>query len=179
MSKITNDRAKEMAELTKKNFMQPDGPLEQWAWGWLANSITRNKRAEIEVVDCGYDYSTYGRRTNQPFCVSDFNTVRDFLNEPTGNTTATYVSGYGMAAETYKDDFLQDALEQINNWIEKQGYFEGMNDDERFDAWDELTDALIVADVSEDIWLEEFFCEKLFCNVQLIRHIRSLNNGKS
>lgn len=81
--------------------------------------------ADTYVVDCGFDVSTHARRVDetnrerakrgvslsgrdeQCYCDSGFyrepGTVGDLLDAPPGNTRAAYVSGAGLAAETFDD----------------------------------------------------------------------------
>lgn len=81
--------------------------------------------ADIEVWDCGYDVSTHARRADETNrervkrgvglsgrddgvwveCggYREPGTLGDLFDAPTGNTVATYVSGAGLAAETFGD----------------------------------------------------------------------------
>ncbi|WP_179295717.1 hypothetical protein [Mycobacterium avium] len=81
--------------------------------------------ADTYVVDCGFDVSTHARQVDETnrerakrgvslsgrdkqWCRDhgldrEPGTLGDLLDAPTGNTRATYVSGAGLAAETFDD----------------------------------------------------------------------------
>ena len=176
MAKARDDleaRAAAMAKRVREEFVLPEGPLDAWGWEWLADVVARETRSEVEVVDCGYDVSSYGRRRKAPFRIADFDTVADFLQEPTGQTQATYESGSGMRAEDYEEVFLQDAHEQICDWVVRHGYMEGLSEMERDQAWDALGDALVEADAWEGWWAERFGKEP-FAKIAQFPRLRSV-----
>ena len=149
-------RASAMAKRVREEFVLRNGRLDAWAWLWLADVLAHETRGEIEVANCGYDVSSWGRKTQLPFRVDDFEKVSDFLDEGTGHSVATFESGSGMRAETYEELLYQAAAEQIAEWVSSQGYVEGLSDDDADVAWDCLTDALADFDASEICWLERF-----------------------
>lgn len=64
---------------------------------WFLNE----KKGFVTRVDSGYDFSSFGNTGVLPFSILDYETVDDFLNETTGNSVPTYLSGSGMVAETF------------------------------------------------------------------------------
>ncbi|MEV0901139.1 hypothetical protein [Actinoplanes sp. NPDC049802] len=96
--------------------------------------------ADVEVVDSGYDVSTWGRRANetnrertrrgvslsgldQDWCRKHDRfrapgTLGDLFDAPTGDTLPTYQSGSGLAAGTWEqewsDRYLLDGLEHAH-----------------------------------------------------------------
>lgn len=56
-------------------------------------------------MDSGYDLSSYPRATHQTFQPDAYSTVGALLNESSGDTAATFVSGAGLAAETLEEVF--------------------------------------------------------------------------
>lgn len=115
--------------------------------------------ADIEVVDSGYDYSTFGRSSYEKVNKSQFETIRDFLDYPTGNSRPTFCSGSGMVAETWEDYISEEWSEIITNyynaipkyrdiinssiWIDFQGNILTEKDEICEDLHNELCDYLI------------------------------------
>lgn len=54
------------------------------------------------------DYSTRGQLTDKPHDWSRFATFAEFMEEPNGNTMATYCSGCGLVAEKLERDFEEE-----------------------------------------------------------------------
>lgn len=74
----------------------------------LADVILENKRGTVQEESTLYDRSTRGKRSSEPFDLSLYQTVGDFLdNEYTGETIPTFISGHGFAGETYEDVFFE------------------------------------------------------------------------
>ena len=166
-------RAADMAKRVKEEFVLLGGPLDQWGWAWLADAVAQETRSEVEVIDCEYDVSSYGHKTKDPFRIADFTTVSEFLQEPTGQTQATFEFGSGMRAEDYEERLLSDAHEQIRDWVVTHGYMEALSEVERDAAWDALVDALVEADAWEAWWLQHFG-EQPFARVAEFRRLRSV-----
>jgi len=103
----------------------------------LVEILKKETKYDIEIVDVGYDVSEHPRPTGKRFDIHDYSAVKDFLEEATGNTVATYVSGAGLRAETYEDYFQDlimrkkyDIAEKI--FIEKTGIdTSNMSEEER------------------------------------------------
>lgn len=83
---------------------------------WLINIIIDDNKY-IEVInDCCYDVSTRPEISEESYNLSQYETIEEFLqNEFTGNSTATYISGHGLVAET----LYEEAQNQIRDiWFD-------------------------------------------------------------
>lgn len=132
-----------------------NGPVLQALGAWLADVAINGTRGEAFVEDSGYDYSTRGVSTADPFDISAHETVGDFLNEElTGNTVVTYVSGSGRAAETYAEEAESLARDLLYEWLRKHcpEFFDGGE----YFANDSMADVLCDAGC-DAIWVMELF----------------------
>ena len=114
----------------KTEFMPEGGELEQACYRWIQRACRENSAAEFEVIDSGYDVSSFGRKTGDAIDTSIFSTIEDFLDYPTGESVPTFMSGSGMAAQTYSDlleDFIRD---QIGDWLDRNNLKSFVTDDE-------------------------------------------------
>lgn len=120
----------------KNELMSDGGELEQACYRWIQQVCREYSAANIKVVDCGYDVSSFGRRTGEPIDASAYQTVEDFLEYPTGESVPTFMSGCGMAAQTYSDLLEEFIRDQIWEWMERKNLKsfvmdeEGMVDDD-------------------------------------------------
>jgi len=80
---------------------------------WLAFLVLHSTKADVIEIDSGYDVSSYATHTVRPFDLAEFNTVKDFFEEATGDTCATYVSGHGLRAERIGDAFRDESRSAI------------------------------------------------------------------
>lgn len=121
---------KEMEELIKqmipdlrKELSVPDGFIAEQILIEIARYALFENKSEVEVVDLGYDLSSYGYKTNKRFKLSNYKTVGDFLDEPNGETEATHVSGMGFTAKTIKSEIFEFAedlhSEVVEKWLEE------------------------------------------------------------
>jgi hypothetical protein len=108
----------------------------------------------VEVVDVGYDVSTYPRRSSRPIDYSQFDTVQDFFDMYTGNTIATFCSGSGFAAETFEDIFQEFVRDYIYDWITHLPLAEKVFIDGEWD--DDFMDYLCDSDANEIYFVPEF-----------------------
>jgi len=69
----------------------------------LTQILLYGRKVHVVSLDLGYDCSDYPTPSHQPYQVEDYVTVGDFLQEATGQTVATHLSGYGLYAETLED----------------------------------------------------------------------------
>jgi len=135
--------------LIKEDLMAENGELERACYRWIQKTCREETSATVEVVDCGYDKSSFGHSTGDKIDTSQFVTVGDFLDYPTGASVPTFISGSGMRAETYDERFEQFIRDQIWEWVEKKDLMKfivdemGMVDDEFCDmSCDNSADAL-------------------------------------
>ncbi len=93
-------------------IQDPDNEITQALGIWVTRVILENTRADVIREETPWDCSTFATRTADPFDLSEYKTIDDFLkNEATGNTVATYCSGMGMLAEMYLTQFNEVALD--------------------------------------------------------------------
>ena len=106
---------------------------------WIVKAFKERTKVMTYKVDVGYDVSTYPRKTEQHFVLSDYTTVESFLDEHANETIATYCSGSGLACATL-DDILQRDLEDAGYcWLKEQpfyGEYGYLNDVEEEDDYD-------------------------------------------
>lgn len=142
------------AEHLKADLANPAGPALRYMGTWLADVLLDNQHAEVFTQDLGYDFSSYGHRTNKPFDLTQYENVGDFLAcEATGNTVATYCSGSGFAAETYDNPAEEHAREAFIALVREK--FPELLDP---DGWinDYVLDELYGAECSELHLMEHF-----------------------
>jgi len=90
----------------------------------LLNTIDKEvffaRDAAIEVVDVGYDVSTYGntKAAHERIMFTDAISLAEIFDHPTGETHKTYESGRGMAATTHGDIVLAEAQDWCDAWWE-------------------------------------------------------------
>jgi hypothetical protein len=92
----------------------------------LIEILRDRNRYEIEIVDVGYDVSEHVHSTGESFNIENYENVKDFLEEPTGNTIPTYVSGTGLMAETY-EDYFRDLIMRKKYDIAEQVFRKELN----------------------------------------------------
>lgn len=97
----------------------PNGEIMQYILTEIVRYALFENKAVIDFVDSGYDFSSYGRKTDQKFVLSDYRIIREFLEEPTGNTIATHESGMGFRAETIEEIVNYLGSELIKEFVEK------------------------------------------------------------
>ena len=101
----------------KEQLFHANSPLAVAAYRWIMRQCRDNRYVEVDIVDFGYDVSDSPRRTAASINFSLLSTVQDFLDLYTGNTVATYCSGYGLRAETYEDRFEEFVRDYLSEWV--------------------------------------------------------------
>lgn len=137
---------------------QPDNSIYRALGTWLAHCLIDGEHSAIRVDLSPWDVSSYGAPTGEPFDLSQYLKVGEFLDgEATGSTIATYVSGSGFAAEMYSERFDQLALEAFSKLV-FQDYPELRDLDDpgvpRLD--DDAYEQLLDAGVDESLFAERF-----------------------
>lgn len=79
----------------------------------LAHKFLYGRKVSVALDDWGYDCSERPMQTNHPYRAEDYDTVADFLHEATGQTVATFVSGAGLAAETFEEQVYEELNSQF------------------------------------------------------------------
>lgn len=110
-SLVSQDKIKS-ALVHAKEISSQGGVIEKWLKARLIEFYRSAKKVEFTEVDVGFDCSTYAHETEQIFDCSTLKTVEDLLDLPTGRTIPTYISGNGMAPETFRDVLIPD-LEEV------------------------------------------------------------------
>lgn len=95
---------------------------------WFAYQILYAARYEIDYSNCPpWDASGTARHIGV-FCLADYATLASFLEEPTGETTASYVSGCGLFHNYFNEelgkmaeDYVQDLALQIGEKPDEDG----------------------------------------------------------
>ena len=150
----------------KSVLMSSGGELETACIRWIQAKIRTEKAACIEVIDIGYDCSTFGKATNDKIDTAAFETIQDFLDYPTGQSTPTFVSGAGMSAQTYDEPFTEFIREYIWDWLTRQGYDPIIRDKDGF-VDDDFADFLCDSDASEYAF-SHHMADKPFPNIQAV-----------
>lgn len=105
---------------------------------FLTNSLTElshlllyGKRVKVEQIETGYDCSDWPSQSSEGFCPENYATLAELMQEATGERRPTWVSGYGMAAQTW-EEALQERWEvtlteifygeRPEAWEEEEGY---------------------------------------------------------
>jgi hypothetical protein len=94
-------------------FGDPNGELERLVGTWIAYTVRFAPRYEVEYVDVGYDCSARVNPTNEVLRTVPLTTVEDFLEQPNGQTVATYESGAGLGASSYSDDLSEQVGDAV------------------------------------------------------------------
>lgn len=139
----------------------PESIIYQQLGAWLVGALLANERYDAEVVDVGYDCSSHAVRLAEGYRLDDYATVADFLdNAYTGNTLATYCSGSGLAAESYREAAWSFAHDALYAWLNERLpglYDEGLDAGLGFDT-DDLCEAL--CGIGDEIAFVEAFSKR-------------------
>ncbi len=128
--------------------MSPGGELETACIRWIQERVRNEKAAHVEVIDVGYDCSSFGKTTNDKIDPTAFQTIQNFLDYPTGQSIPTFLSGSGMMTETYEEPFVEFIRDSIENWLTRQGYGPVIRD-QNGTVDDDFADMLCDSDASE------------------------------
>ena len=145
----------------------------------LLEFLKNNSKYEVEIVDVCYDVSEHARSTGKRLDIHDYSTVKEFLEELTGNTVPTYISGAGLRAETY-EDYFQDLIMRKKYNIAEELFKEetnintsNMSDEERM-IFDDFNDAFCDCSIEiEQNIFETFSGQKI--SIQEILQINKNN----
>ena len=151
----------------KSALMANGGELEIECIRWIQDVCRNNNAANVEVIDTGYDASSFGRILDEPIDTTQFETIQDFLDYPTGRSVPTFESGSGMRYETWDDIFIENVRECLWKWLEERHLkCQVVDKDDCID--DEFIDELVLSSADE-----YYFCsyigEKQFPNLKLVK----------
>ena len=132
----------------KNMLFAEGGELEKESYRWIQNVCRTECAATVEVIDVGYDVSSYGQKLSEKIDVNDFYCIQDFLDYPTGYYIATYAPGAGMTHETWYDRFIEFVRDSIWEWIASQDV-DSMIKNEYDDIDDDFLDDMSSSGVDE------------------------------
>jgi|GEM_PF-2434462 hypothetical protein len=132
---------------------------------WFGYVILNNKKHKIDhSIDPPWDHSGRVFNTDEPFDLNDYATFDEFINEEyTGESCATYMSGYGIAHYTYEERFnqisfewltsqvhivIEELIENNNSYLEK--WIENENITFDIKEADNITDLIVFEDIIGD-----------------------------
>lgn len=142
------------------------GELEQESYKWILKNCLIARAASIEVIDSGFDISSFGNIESGPIDTSAFKTIQDFFDYPTGQSIPTFERRSGMRAETWGERFIEYVRDYRWDWIAKSDFYSEIFD-ERGDVDDDFHDELCVSEVDE-YYFAERFGEKIFPEFKLV-----------
>lgn len=158
--------ARDLINDLRAHYDREDNPIAHQLGLWIADHALNGTCSVIDYIDSGYDYSSYGRRTNEPYKVEDFETVEEFLEEPSGNTNATFISGSGFAAEELSEEFEREVLDALTTWVSQQHRKKYGLEVADFDlpGWQEFWD-LVCDERLDGVYWHEVFAPKRLADV--------------
>lgn len=113
-------------ELEMERFISPEnkGGFFRHFVFWVSTTWSKCEYVGTEVVDVGYDCSTYPVKTGL-LAADKCLTYKVFINSNTGNNICTHNSGSGMACEEYSEklqELFGDACsEKLSELIKQHG----------------------------------------------------------
>lgn len=140
-----------------------NGEIVHKACTFLVKQLLQANRYTVECIDLGYDTSFYPVSTGHKIEINHSDSVSDLLNEPTGNSIPTFISGSGMACETFRD-MLHDELHDIitTTVIDTFPILDSAYSDE--EKMDILNEALHGMEV-DAIEVEDLLCKIKVCDL--------------
>ncbi len=137
----------------------------------LAASVIREAvegtRATVERESTPWDSSTRGCKTNLPHDLSRWGTLGEFLEEPSGETVATFSSGSGFAAQDLADVWQEKCHNEVMSRLDEAAHLGKTEAAPELAQWLSALPEELLKDLAADAseWLEcgyEFeFMEKL------------------
>jgi hypothetical protein len=124
---------------------------------WFASVILYKQHVVIDD-SCNPPWDCSGQpKITGKLNLEDYDKLEGFLEEYTGNSQATYVSGCGLYHETFEDDLENLVQEQVHTHMMADG---APNDSEDWsdDLWDEETNLICAVLKSCSQWS----CKELF-----------------
>jgi len=129
----------------------PGNPLMGALEAWVADTALNTYRYVVRHENSGYDYSTSAESTREGYDLSKYQTVNEFLEEPNGDTVATYVSGSGLRAARL-DESLDDEVRNVHHkWIISQPEVMALDPDARDVLCWEMSDAIVYESLEHEL----------------------------
>lgn len=83
----------------------PNGFYKQFVF-WVCKTWSTCEYIDTEVVDVGYDCSSYPVKTGL-LAANELSTYQEFINSNTGRSECTFESGSGMRCEAYTEQLFE------------------------------------------------------------------------
>jgi len=139
----------------KREFTVENGYMDKAGFRWIQQILRHECRSNIKQTLHGDDFSLSIEKTQTPYYPPAYDTIGDFLEEPTGDLVATFSSGQSTTYETWEDRYMEVYNNALMDWLKMYNLHAKLLShdgfiDERF--WD----ALIEESLSDLDWLERF-----------------------
>lgn len=131
---------------------------------WVYKTWSTCEYIDTEVVDVGYDCSTYPVRTGK-LASEMCRTYKEFVNSNTGNSVCTFNSGSGMACESYSEQLYELFRDACSEKLDELIELHGLTVPDKYKEDCENVNELIfggVVDYKKDSELDEV-CEEISC----------------
>lgn len=119
MTEITPDHLVKLLE-ELENYTSPSNMFgfRKEFKAWVADSWITALFYDTDIVDSGFDVSQYPLRTTLNLR-EVATTYCDFINSNTGQSMATYISGCGIACESYSDKLAEFYGDKCHDFINR------------------------------------------------------------
>jgi len=139
----------------KREFANANGYMDKAGFRWIQHILRHEYRSDIRQVSQDDDITFRIEKTHEPYYPSYYETIGDFLEEPTGEMISTFSTGQSSTFETWEDRYMEIYNNSLMDWLKQYNLYSRMLSrdgfiDERF--WD----ALIDEGLSDVDWLERF-----------------------
>jgi hypothetical protein len=105
-----------ISRIERRSFPPSRGFLKK-VLGPLIERARKAGRFDVRVEKSPWDTSSYPEPTGEACAFHSYDMVADFLDEPNGNTIPTYMSGSGMAVETYRKLLEEAVSSEFHRWV--------------------------------------------------------------
>ena len=119
-SPLTKQVVQRFIKKIHMELFSPGSPLEVAMDKWAISALLNSEKYTVRYEDTGYDVSCYPKETGQMHRIEDYKTVGNFLEEPTGETVATYIPGQGIDVERYHEEFARILYNYLHQWCVEQ-----------------------------------------------------------
>lgn len=144
-----------VASRVAEDFACQGGPMDRLGFRWIQSLLRKPCKHLLHYVDEDAGFSVHVYPTGQYHRPTDFYTIGEFLDEPTGEVIYREDSEYHQIAEIWDDRFSECYLSELYQWLDEQQLsnsiiFSGPHFSEAF------LQALVAFDACEVAWLERF-----------------------
>lgn len=159
---MNDERTKLISDLVEKfmhEMKRANNPYEKRLDLMVADWFINRRKHKKRIEDSGYDVSIFPVATNERFIPSDYKTVDDFLQEPSGETEATFESHHGLTTRTFQDDLYDEINEITFDWFKSKTL--GIIDADDINIYNDFIDTL------DDTPFSNYEIEEKFCRQDL------------